>query len=78
MKKRTYVVTHETFHRQPYGMPGIAIREKSTDALNVFFPSKLENDGDVELINVNILLHIQNLVNTYGATIEWNLSEYAE
>lgn len=72
MKTPTYVITKEPLHRKPNGIPGIAIREKKTDELNVFFPSKLENDGDVELVNVALLKHIQTLVNCYGAKIEWN------
>ena len=73
MKKLVYVVTWEQLHPNN-ATQVIAIREKKSKELNKAFPIKFENDGDVLMVNMELLNHIQHLVNDFDATIEWDMT----
>ena len=69
MKKITYTITRE---RLGNGYC-IAIREKTSGALNVKYPIRQESGGEWESVSCAMLVHVQELVNVYGAKIEWKL-----
>ena len=75
MKQPIYTITHEHKSNHVMSAAGIAIREKSTGALNSFYRIALDgNNDDVCLLPMDLLMRVQELITVYGAKIEWNLT----